>query len=916
MKKNKIPLLLSFFMPAAVFTVVFALFGVSPFGSRNIFVSDMGLQYYPFMADYLQRVKEGRSIFWSWTLGGGADYLTVFTYYLSSPLNLLLLSVPESVLPEAVVFLTVLKIGLAGLFMGIFLTDCFAVKLRRTSAPGLACDDGADNGGILKGFAVPIFATFYALSSFSIIHYWVINLLDAFAMLPLVILGETVLFREGKFKLYIIALSLSIITNFYMGYYTCVFVAIIFFAQCYIQKLTLKEFKQKLALIAVCSVIAMGITALLTLPAYIYITAMGPTSLFGFPDSITFTHSFRDIIANVLAFFRTVTESHNMPNLYCGMLCVILIGPYLGSPSVKIKPRERAAFVVFVTFMLISFNVKTLDYMWNAFRFVNGLDFRYVYLLFFTVTAAGYQSFVNIIGEGVKKRDLLLFIVVSAFILSAAATTVQAPNIPLNAALIAGYILIFIVLGVARNLKNDKARAALDYICVIAIAAAVLTETGASMYKSVRGSIRVERGGYYNNYTETKALLGAILTSSSNFYRVELTAQYEEEYFRQYNDPALFGYRGLSFYSSTVAEGMAELYKDLGLPVVTASTYNYSAYGYSLSSPVANIFLNLRYIIGALPQDDSFWDVIAETREGELLLLENNKYLPLGFMVNETILEYAPDTLNPFTSNPFIAQNNLFSLATGLDNSLFTLIPPANVTSAGYTVYKHDTVDGYIFALETDVDSGSITFEYEIPEDNTLYVYLTNSAHATISTPSYEYKLVNRFPYIIPAGYFMEGETIRLNATMTAYDDSVEKPLKQGGTLVYATVMDKELFNTGYDILADEVLRLTEFRDTYIRGEITALADGLLYTSIPLSDNWTAYVDGAKTEIVAVGGAVAGLKVNAGEHIIEFRYFNKPFVVGVVISLLSLGAFVVMWRGLPCYLGRANAPCAPRDNGQ
>jgi len=871
-------------MPAIVFTVVFAVCGFSPFGGKDIFFSDMGDQYYPFISDYLHRIKEGRSLFWSWSLGGGVDYLTVFTYYLSSPLNLLLLLVPESVLPEALTFLIVFKIGLAGLFMGIFL-----------------------NNGIKKGFSVPLFATFYALSSFAVLYYWNIIWLDAFALLPLVILGETVLFHEGKFKLYIVTLSLSIITNFYMGFYACVFVGITFFAQCYIQKLTLKEFKQKLALIAISSAVAIGITAFLTLPAYIYLTVMGPVSKYGFPTAITFTHSFRDIIGNVLAFSQNVTDMHYyMPNIYCGILCLILTVPYLG--STKIERREKVTFVVIILFMILSFNTNVLDYMLNAFRYSNGLPFRYMHLLFFTLTATAYRGFTVISENGVKRRDLLLTAVAAFVVLWAATGTIQAAVVLPNAAFMAGYILIFAILGAAHNLKNDKTRVILKHICLAAMIMAGLSEAGINAYKTINTENISQKNNYFDNYAQTKALLDTLDTSSSDFYRVETTAQYEEDYvryLRQFNDSALFGYNGLSLYSSTIAEGAAELYKDIALPVISAITYSYSSYGYSLSSPVANLFLNLRYIISGnnntLTNGGIFWEIKSETEEG-LTLLENKKHLPLGFMVNESILNYTPDTVNPFISNPFVAQNNLFSLATGLDDNLFTFIPPANVTSAGYTVERDDTVGGYIFSLEAGADSGSITFEYEMPKDDMLYIYLTNSAHATLERPddASQYELANRFSYIIPAGYFAKGETVRLNAAMTAYTDNVNfRPLKQGGALVYAAVMDEELFNAGYNILTDETLRLTEFRDTYIRGEITVTADGLLYTSIPLSDNWTAYVDGKKTEIKPIGGAFAGVLLTTGEHTIEFRYFNKPFVIGVLISLISLGAFVVMWRGLP-----------------
>jgi len=893
MKKNRILLLLSFFMPAAIILIVLAVNGVSPFGDKNILFSDMGAQYYPFLSDYLQRIKGGHSLFWSWTQGGGIDYLAVFTYYLSSPLNLLLLLVPQSVLPEAVVFLIVIKIGLAGLFMGIFLMDCFAAKLRHTSAPG-----SAFNGDIIKGFATPLFATFYATSSFISIYYWNILWLDAFALLPLVILGEIALIREGKFRLYIIALSLSIITNFYMGFYTCVFVAITFFGQSFIQRLTFKEFLRKLALIAICSIIAIGITALLTLPAYTYLTNTGPASNYGFPDTITFDNYFRDTIGSFLAFAQMFGD-FRMPNLYCGMLCVILIGPYL--ISVKIKLREKVIFIIFAVFMLFSFNINILDYMWNAFRYVNGLFFRYSYVLIFTITAMAYRGF-NVMSEEIKRRDFLIILVIAFAVFWAGFSGIHAINVLPNAALVAGYLLIFAIMSTAYDLKNEKRKTVLKYAAMAAIIALALMETGVSAHRIMKGNIALSWGGYFDNYDETRRILAALENASPDspsqqFYRTELTAQYSRSTHRQFNDPALFSYNGLSVYSSTIAEGMAKLYDAIGLTVVSTAAYSYNSYGYSFSSPIAAMFLNLRYLISDdennLAENDIIWEKAGETGGG-LTLLENKKYLPLGFLVSDDILNRAIND-----TNPFITQNNLFSAATGLNENLFTLLTPVNETLTGYTV--NSSVGGvYDVSIISSSDfTGSLILDYAYPADGMLYVYADPGINIIISgkndVPPRE--ILNRFPYVIPVGYYNKDETVNLYLDMKVHRHAIGYiPLMSDKVSVFAAVINEELFNTGYDILADETLNLTEFKDTYIRGEITALADGLLYTSIPLSDNWTAYVDGVKTEIKPVFGAFAGVTLSEGDHIVEFRYFNKTFAVGVIISLISLGAFAVMWR--------------------
>lgn len=54
---------------------------------------------------------------------------------------------------------------------------------------------------------------------------WIDNLI----YLPLILLGVENIIKNGKYKMFIITLSLAIMSNFYIGYMTCIFVALYFF---------------------------------------------------------------------------------------------------------------------------------------------------------------------------------------------------------------------------------------------------------------------------------------------------------------------------------------------------------------------------------------------------------------------------------------------------------------------------------------------------------------------------------------------------------------------------------------------------------------------------------------------------------------------------------------------------------------
>lgn len=63
-------------------------------------------------------------------------------------------------------------------------------------------------------------------------YSWDIMWLDAIALMPLVILGLHRMVRDGKFLLYTLALAGSLICNYYIALFVCIFTAL-YFPVCY-----------------------------------------------------------------------------------------------------------------------------------------------------------------------------------------------------------------------------------------------------------------------------------------------------------------------------------------------------------------------------------------------------------------------------------------------------------------------------------------------------------------------------------------------------------------------------------------------------------------------------------------------------------------------------------------------------------
>lgn len=79
----------------------------------------------PVFTELMDKIKHGGSMFYSWNIGLGADFISLYAYYLASPLNWLLLLCPQNHVIEFMTLLVILKISLAGLFFGYYLKEHF-----------------------------------------------------------------------------------------------------------------------------------------------------------------------------------------------------------------------------------------------------------------------------------------------------------------------------------------------------------------------------------------------------------------------------------------------------------------------------------------------------------------------------------------------------------------------------------------------------------------------------------------------------------------------------------------------------------------------------------------------------------------------------------------------------------------------
>lgn len=113
------------------------------------------------------------------------------------------------------------------------------------------------------------------------------------------------------------------------------------------------------------------------------------------------------------------------------------------------------------------------------------------------------------------------------------------------------------------------------------------------------------------------------------FFRAETTHS------QTLNDGALNGYNGISAFTSSANVKVTEFMRALGYGA--KNTYN--RYCFEESSPVANLFLGIKYMIERDGKDKSSTYFDEVNRFGVASLLVNTAYLPLGFLTEPALAE-------------------------------------------------------------------------------------------------------------------------------------------------------------------------------------------------------------------------------------------------------------------------------------
>ena len=806
---------------------------------ENFLLADMASQYNSIYAYIWDVLRGNDSIFYSFGKGLGGNMASTIGYYASSPFNILYIMCSKINIPVMTFIIYMLKIGLSSLFMTIYLNK------KQTSKASV------------------MFGIIYSLGAYTVNYYFNNMWLDVVYMLPMVMLGIDKLINSKHIWFYTITLSLTIIFNFYIAYMVCIFCVIYFIYQILINyKLKeVKKYKNIVIRFAIASILAGGISLFWLLPSIMNLSEVMRFALDKSLLKINIKTLPKDFFSNIVpkiylgSHNTTSVLSRNRPNLYTGMLTLVLVFVYFCNKNIKRKERILSG-IIFI-FFIASFMIPHLNLFWQAFSFPNGYICRYSFIYNFFLVLLSFRCFVKL--DKIKIRYFILFILLYSFLTYKTAIQYLVFIEKSDLIISSIFVLIYlIIIGLIMYLRKDKIKKILKIILFIV----VIVEMFINFKLCFLTNSDMKMTGSYHNYYE--GTCDTLNNLDKDFSRVD------SEYRYSYLDSWVCNNNTITTSLSTNNGDLYRFWMNNG------GSVTYTTIFYDLNKlPIFDSLFGVKYIVSDDELEDTLYEFQQTFQVKKFSFVKNaeeiktkyiyiNPYaLSLGYLIprdNNKIYNSIK------AKNSYQSLNRLMKTLTGNDKDV--LVPYKQ---------KYKGKGNYEVDINNDSKYIYLSFKYDVSINWTIYdsIYVNNEyATSSNSEDIGTLKIDNKYPNSkinIKVGGM---ETTKENKNMVTF------------------YLDLDTFKEDVEILKKHQLKNIKVNGNKMSGEIRVDKDSTLFTSIPFEKGWKVYVDGKKTNYTKVAGEFIGINLNKGHHKIKMVYYPHHLSIGIIGSFISLSLLI------------------------
>ena len=922
--KKQIPYI--WFGPIITLGIMLALYavnGIYPFGSLTTAFSDGFSQYIPFLSELKSKFTEGDSFFFTWHIANGTNFWGVISYYLASPLNLIALLFPNENMDEAFSIITLLKPSIMALTFSIFFKSTYKKN----------------------DLSVVFFSILWAMSGFMIGGIFISSWYDAIIWFPLAIMGLQKMMDGKSAWQYSLFLGLTIVSNFYMGWMTCIF-CVIYFIYAFISdddvyyegKVTEEQQDEESETVnifavfqnsyllksgfkfAFSSLLAGGISAIMVLP---FASALQNTGKGTITES---TFSFRgDGIFGILAshifpFKNNITTlvSTECIFAFCGILTIVLAFAYFFTKG--ISKRQKLGNLFLLIIMWLSIILHVFYFVWHGFGEPVGVMYRFAFIYSFVLLKIAIEAYCNL--EKLSKLGILigtafaLFCVVSIYLNNIFKALFASAGLVIA---IIAFIAIFTAMLLSyKKFKSQKIFTIILLVCVV-----------------------VESLVFNLNNLNTMD----VEESLEEYEMVELLDPVIKD-----DEKACFSsgntiYKDMLMYGGMFGYNSYESYSSLSDGDFTITMNNFGSYSNYLNmqngaieqTPIFNMMFPTKYYVDGTNRitETAYRTKLADN--GKYVLYQNNYTMPFMYTISGNIVKWSPfsypivvDNLNAVAkaisnTDENVATYNVtqnFSFENCKKVSVTDRVDSDNKNASSQHSHSHDETEhtnsnefseyyefleqrmcGFSYEVLDMKTPAYITFESVAESDGIMYIYVDTreltDLTITLNGRTIKYNLFGmRDGTVYELGEVKKGDiaTISIGGYRNnGLEDGAVYVLKQSSFTATSFTVDMEKFENAYNKLdAMSDTEMLEFSDTYVKAKVTSYTDGALYIPTSFDKGWTILIDGVETPLYEHDSHILMTPISEGEHIVEMKYCPVGFVPGAIITGVSV-VILVAW---------------------
>ncbi len=842
-----------FVVPVIMLAVMCALNNVFPFGDNTFLGEDLKFQYHDFYSWFIRVLRGEDSVMYNPYTGLGTNAWGIYSYYLASPVNLLLPVFGEDNITLFVYVATSIKLGCMNVAMAWYLRRRF--ELQRPSAF--------------------VLALCFTCSTWTISQMCNPQWLDALVMLPLASWGVFALVRRGRWVPLVASIAAAVFLCWYTAYMLLAYLLLLFVLEAVVataEGVVARTLLVRAGQFVLCICAGLALAAFTFLPTVLQMLRTNVSSTTETPLKMEWDCIMEGTVLN--GWRRNWT-----PQLFGGTLLIVLVVSLMFNKKTPVRVRVTTLLVTL--FLVYGTKNLQLQMAWSGFRIPTGFYNRMSWLALFTMAWGGAWVLRSIQRRETSWRVIVPGVLGACAWVAITCVATRYDNPPSTAMMAFVAICSGALLAVCGGLvpqASDEGEAAGRWrmaagmaLCVLACAE--LTWSGIDSVRQVYADGSESELRHY--WQDSRRQYEQLKEYDNGWHRVDKT--YTPVLHAVRNEGMALGYFSLSTYCSSQNGRAVAFLERMGYSREKEFSLSYLA-----TQPVMDSLLGLRYVsTDPCPTgyvDDNLMDVevtqqwLAAKPRGPVRFYENPRALSLGYGVSNDLL----DATFVGEGDPFAEQNALVSRMLGRDVRLFVPMRAdltANETSlCSWTVHVPEGSVGYIWS-GYDAGPFSLTIGDVVYYDNWRWEHAVREVADARQGPQ---------DVSVTSAYYMPG--VEADMSILVSD-----------TRFYA--LDWALYEQVMNELAQRQAHVEEFAGSHLALSYEAQEDGMLLVSLPSEPGWSVEVNGRAVEPgKAYDGAMMLVPVSEGQNQIRLSFNTPGLLQGAAISLATLVACLALTK--------------------